>query len=209
MNLKICGVTTAADVALVAASGATHLGLNFWPRSKRFVGALDPLRDSLRAAQAAGIQLVGVFVNATVDEITEAVARASLDIVQLHGDESAGDALAIEDATARPIWKAVSLAGPADVDELDAWPVAALLLDAPRGGSGVTFDWSLAAEARRRDPQRRFVLAGGLTPDNVAAAIAEVRPWAVDVASGCESAPGVKDPAKLAAFVDAVLRGQA
>lgn len=206
-KIKICGVTLPDDAARVAALGADFIGLNFWPRSKRY---LEPARAPLiaAAARAAGpIQVVGVFVDATAEDVRAVTAQVDLDIIQLHGDESPDDVRAIADAIGRPVWKAIAAGTPADIEHLAIWPVDAVLLDTPsagRGGSGVAFDWSLAAEARRRHPAVPLVLAGGLDPDNVGAAIAAVAPWAVDVASGVEAAPGIKDPGKLAAFIAAV-----
>ena len=210
-KVKICGVTLAADAAFVAASGADFIGLNFWPRSRRY---LEPQRGSLiaGAARSSGaIQVVGVFVDAAVEEIAEVASTVDLDIIQLHGDESPAAVAAIAAATRRPIWKSIAIRGPSSIDHLEAWPLDVLLLDTPsagKGGSGKTFDWTLAAEARRRYGSLEIVLAGGLDPDNVGAAIDAVLPWAVDVASGVEAAPGVKDPVKVAAFVAAV-RGRA
>lgn len=210
-KIKICGVTRVDDAAMVATSGADFIGLNFWPRSKRY---LSPERAPQIAAAAreaspssGAVQLVGVFVNATQGEITAISRDVALDVIQLHGDESPDDVAAIAQATRRPVWKAIAVAGPDDLASLDIWPVDALLLDAPaagRGGTGKTFDWTLARDARGRYPACKLVLAGGLGPHNVGAAIDAIDPWAVDVASGVESSPGVKDPAKVAAFVAAV-----
>jgi phosphoribosylanthranilate isomerase len=206
-KIKICGVTLADDAARVSAAGADYVGINFWPKSKRYVelARARMLADAIRAAGAA--KVVGVFVDATVEDITLVHSRVDLDVVQLHGNESRDDVSAIVRATNRPAWKAIAMRDARDLDGLETWPVDALLLDTPtpgKGGSGETFDWSLAREARRRYPARVFVLAGGLRPDNVARAVAEVAPFAVDVASGVESAPGVKDADKLVAFVAAV-----
>ena len=206
-RIKICGVTLAADAARASAAGADFVGLNFWPKSKRHVelARARMLADAIRAVGTA--KVVGVFVDARLEDIAEVHARVDLDIVQLHGGESRDDAAAIGRAMNRPIWKALAARGVPDVDGLETWPVDAILLDTPtpgKGGSGETFDWAIAREARRRHPARQLVLAGGLSPDNVAQAIAEVAPWAVDVASGVESAPGVKDAGKLAAFVAAI-----
>ena len=206
-KIKICGVTLADDAARVSAAGADYVGINFWPKSKRYVelARARMLADAIRAAGPA--RVVGVFVDATIEDITLVHARVDLDVVQLHGSESREDVAAIVRALNRPAWKALAMTGPRDLEGLESWPVDALLLDTPtpgKGGSGETFDWSLAREARRRHPARAFVLAGGLRPDNVAGAVAEVGPWAVDVASGVESAPGVKDADRLAAFVAAV-----
>lgn len=206
-RIKICGVTLADDAARASAAGADFVGLNFWPQSKRFV-AVERAGMLAAAVRGAGpAKVVGVFVDPSVDDVTAVMAQVDLDIVQLHGAESMEHVGAIVRATDRPAWKAISVTGPSDLDRLEAWPVEAILLDTPtpgRGGSGTVFDWSLARDARRRYPARHFVLAGGLSPDNVAQAIAEVSPWAVDVASGVEAGPGIKDAAKLAAFVAAV-----
>jgi len=210
-KVKICGVTLADDAAHVAASGADYVGLNFWPKSRRY---LTPERGALiaEAARAAGpIEVVGLFVDAGLAEILEVMRSVELDILQLHGDEAPDQVAAIVAATQRPAWKAIAIGGPGDLEHLGAWPVEAVVLDTPsagKGGSGRTFDWALAAEARRRHGALRIALAGGLDPDNVGAAIDAVEPWAVDVATGVEAAPGVKDAAKVTAFVAAV-RGRA
>jgi phosphoribosylanthranilate isomerase len=200
-KIKICGVTQVDDAARIAAAGVDFIGLNFWPKSKRY---LAPARAGLLAAtarSAGGAQVVGVFVDAELDEIL-AVA-GELDVIQLHGDEPPDDCVRIARETGKPVWKALAVKSARDLERLEIWPVDALLLDGPRGGSGVAFDWNLAREARRRNPARRIVLAGGLTPETVADAIAIVEPWAVDVASGVEAAAGIKDAKKLAAFVAA------
>jgi phosphoribosylanthranilate isomerase len=162
------------------------------------------------AARAAGSpRLVGVFVDPDLDYVVSIRARVELDAIQLHGDEDAEMCAAIAKATYLPVWKAIHVAGPKDVTRLEDWPVEAIMLDAPtpgRGGAGVHFDWGLARDARERYPARTFVLAGGLDADNVTEAIATVEPWAVDVATGVEAAPGIKDADKLAAFVAAVRR---
>jgi phosphoribosylanthranilate isomerase len=206
-KIKICGVTLADDAARASAAGADFVGLNFWAKSKRCVelARARMLADAVRAAGTA--RVVGVFVDAKVEEIAEVHARVDLDVVQLHGAETQQDCAAITRAVNRPVWKAISVRQASDVDGLEAWPVDAILLDTPtpgRGGSGETFDWSIAALARRRYPARQLVLAGGLTPENVGRAITDLAPFAVDVASGVESAPGVKDAGKLSAFVAAV-----
>ncbi|HEX3759922.1 MAG TPA: phosphoribosylanthranilate isomerase [Kofleriaceae bacterium] len=207
IKIKICGVTRVEDATMVAAAGVDFVGLNFWPSSKRYLPA-DRAPAVAEAARAAGqVGVVGVFVNTRIDDIV-AIARAvALDAVQLHGDETPQDAAAVAHQTHCAVWKAVAVGRRSDLDRLDTWPVDAILLDTPttgRGGSGKVFDWKLARDARRAYPTRRFVLAGGLSPENVHAAIDAVSPWAVDVASGIESAPGVKDRAKLAAFLAAV-----
>jgi phosphoribosylanthranilate isomerase len=210
-RIKICGVTQPDDAARVAAAGVDFIGLNFWPQSKRY---LAPDRAPMVAAAAreaspapGGLLLVGVFVNAPRAAILALARGVPLDVIQLHGDETADDVMAVAQASQLAVWKALAAAAPRDIEGLEAWPVDAILLDAPapgRGGAGKTFDWNLARDARRRPATPKLVLAGGLGPHNVTAAIATVEPWAVDVASGVEAAPGIKDPDKVAAFVAAV-----
>jgi phosphoribosylanthranilate isomerase len=195
-KVKICGITRPEDAALAARAGADAIGLNFWPRSRRRVDVEQARRivEALPPLVAA----VGVFVNQPRADVLAIAARARLQVVQLHGDEPP-DAC---EGFPLPVWKALRLASPLPLAWLDEWKgVQGFVLDAADpgyGGSGRTCDWECAREAAARAP---VVLAGGLTPDNVAAAIRAVRPWAVDVASGVESAPGVKDPEKVAAFV--------
>jgi phosphoribosylanthranilate isomerase len=206
-RVKICGVTLADDAARVAAAGADFIGLNFWPKSKRY---LAPERAPMlaAAARASGrIGVVGVFVDAELDDIRKIHREVVLDILQLHGDETPEELSAIARALKIPLWKAIAAGSPRDVEHLEGWPTDAILLDAPtpgRGGAGKPFDWELAKLARRQYPARKIVLAGGLTPDTVTSAIDTVRPWTVDVASGVEAGPGIKDPAKVTAFVAAV-----
>jgi phosphoribosylanthranilate isomerase len=205
-RVKLCGFTVAAEAAHAAAAGVDFLGLSFWPRSRR---AVDPAtaRDLAAAARAAGsAQIVGVFVNAAVAEIAATAARVRLDVVQLHGDEPPELVAEVRRATGLPVWKAVAVASAADVAELARWGADAILLDAPsagRGGSGVAFDWAHARAAVIGHPGLAIILAGGLRPGTIAAAIAAVAPWAVDAASGVERAPGQKDPDAVAAFVAA------
>lgn len=210
-KIKICGVTRPDDAAVIASSGVDFIGLNFWPSSKRY---LPPDHAPIVAAAAreasassGGVLVVGLFVNAPLGEIATIARDVALDVLQLHGDEDPAQVRAIAQATRLPVWKAIAAGGPSDLAHLDGWPADAILLDAPavgRGGAGKTFDWNLARDARRQLPELKLVLAGGLNPDNVGDAIQAVEPWAVDVASGVEAAPGIKDPAKVAAFIAAV-----
>jgi phosphoribosylanthranilate isomerase len=195
VRVKICGLTRLEDALLAARLGADALGFNFWRGSKRFI---EP-----EAARAIVDRLppfvtpVGVFVNQPPTEVLATAALAGVAAVQLHGDEP------YEDCNGYPIpaVKAVRVAGPESLSELHRYRVKAFLLDAPSagfGGSGATFDWALARSAAERFT---VILAGGLHEANVQDAIRAVRPFAVDVASGVESAPGVKDPAKLERFI--------
>lgn len=193
MFVKVCGLTRTDDARQAVDAGATALGFIFVPDSPRHVTA-----ESVRAivdALPPGTMTYGVFQDATPAEIRDAVQRSGVSGVQLHGKEPASYAGAID----RPLMKAAGL------DELAAlgWPPSVtLLLDAVsgdrRGGSGRQVDWERAAAVAR---ERRVVLAGGLTPDNVAEAIATVRPHGVDVSSGVERSPGVKDHEKVALFI--------
>jgi phosphoribosylanthranilate isomerase len=210
-KIKICGVTIAADALAVAAAGADLIGINLWRGSKRYVSVphAKKLAAAIRAA-APNLQLAGVFVNATAEAVAAAADEIGLDIVQLHGEETPNDCAIVAAATPAKVWKAVAVGKPADLANLERWPVDAIVVDSPspmRGGSGLTFDWALAREATAARRDRRLVLAGGLTPENVAGAIAAVTPWAVDVASGVELQPGLKDHAKVRAFV-AAARGR-
>lgn len=205
--IKLCGVTRPDDAAYAAAVGVDYLGFNFWPQSKR-VAEEHLARGAARAARTVrpDIRLVGVFVDQPVAEIERIAAKIGLDIVQLHGDEPAQVAEALT-ARGLEVWRAVGVAVEDDLDLLASYPATTFVLDAKspaRGGTGTSFDHALAARAVAAG--HRIVLAGGLTPSNVANAIMAVLPFAVDVASGVESAPGVKDPAKVYNFVQAVRR---
>ncbi|HEY7725722.1 MAG TPA: phosphoribosylanthranilate isomerase [Anaeromyxobacteraceae bacterium] len=198
VRVKICGVTRLEDALAAAAAGADAVGFNFWPGSRRFVspGAARAIASRLPPFVTA----VGVFVNQDPAEVRRACLAAGCAAAQLHGDEPPADAAAV----GLPVLKAFRLAAPGDLRALDRWPGAAVLLDAPSegyGGSGRGFDWSLARRAV--EAGRTVVLSGGLAPENVAAAVRAVRPWAVDVASGVESSPGVKDRELVARFVRA------
>jgi phosphoribosylanthranilate isomerase len=203
-KIKICGITLPDDAARAAAAGADFIGINFWPKSRRHVAASRaPLLAA--ASRAAGAALVvGVFVDPDPDDVAAIMQEVDLDLIQLHGEESPAAVTQIATISKRPVWKAVAATADAP---LERWPADAILLDTPtpgKGGSGQAFDWSIARALRRRYPARSIVLAGGLTAANVAAAIADVEPWAVDVASGVEAAPGIKDPTKITGFIAAV-----
>jgi phosphoribosylanthranilate isomerase len=206
-KIKICGITLPDDAARVAAAGVDYIGLNFWPKSKRYL-ALDraPLIAGI-ARSSGNARIVGVFVDGDHDEIVETARSVQLDAIQLHGDELPEDLAKLRAATKLPVWKAIATGSAKDIANLDQWRTEMILLDTPsagRGGAGKPFDWALAKEARASFPAQAIMLAGGLDPSNVASAIARVAPYAVDVATGVEAAPGVKDPEKLAAFVAAV-----
>jgi phosphoribosylanthranilate isomerase len=192
MFIKICGLTTEEDAAHAAMAGATALGVIFAPASPRLVTA-DQAR-AIVGAVPVHVPVVGVFVNATLEEIVGIVAHTGIRQVQLHGDEPESYAAALK----MPLLRATGVDVP-----VEAWPTATLLLDAvssaARGGTGQRVDWNQAAAIAR---QRKTVLAGGLTPDNVAEAIAAVHPFGVDVSSGVEASPGKKDRDKVERFLE-------
>ena len=209
-RIKICGITTAADAEAAIEAGANAIGLNFYPASRRH---LD-MPGACEISRAIGTRAtkVGVFVNASAEDIKAAVKRVGLDVVQLHGDEPPELLAALGDV---PIVRAFRDADPSAIAkylaacaELDAQPVM-LLVDgaAPEqqgttqyGGTGVRADWDRLRAAQFGVP---LVLAGGLVPENVAEAIAKVRPAAVDTASGVETSPGRKSRELMQAFVEA------
>jgi phosphoribosylanthranilate isomerase len=198
VRVKICGVTCVADALRAVECGADLIGLNFYPRSPRSVTL--PIAQAIRAVIPTSIPCVGVFVNAAREDITALVEQVPLDAIQFHGDETAAD---IQNWTCATI-KAMRIPLDGSIPPLEDMPSTYLLLDTYRpgryGGTGEVFAWDTAA-ALPQAVRQRLLLAGGLTPENVAAAIRTVRPWAVDVASGVESTPGHKDPDKVRAFI--------
>lgn len=198
-RVKICGVTTVADAVLAAELGASAIGLVFWPESPRFVGIEQA--KAIVAALPPFVAAVGVFVN-QMGEAQTIAREVGLSAVQFHGDERSGD---YRSFPVRVI-KSVPVGDASACEEAAAVPVSAtVLLDAhdrvKRGGTGRVIDWSVAATIAR---QRPVVLSGGLNPDNVAAAVATVAPYAIDVSSGVELVFGRKDPAKLRALFGAL-----
>ena len=200
VRIKVCGLTRPEDALAAEAAGADALGVIFAAGSKRRVDVAQARR--VLAPVGPFVVRVGVFVDASVAEVLEAVRGARLGAVQLHGGEDA--ATVAELARYVPVVRAVRWTASFDPAAFAEAPIAALLVDGPEPGSGVAFDWDAAAVAMAGGP--RWILAGGLTPDNVADAVARLRPYGVDVASGVEAAPGIKDPARLRAFVAAARR---
>ncbi|HEY1359105.1 MAG TPA: phosphoribosylanthranilate isomerase [Thermoleophilaceae bacterium] len=207
-RVKTCGITSLADARLCAELGAWAIGLIFWPESPRRCAIEDA--EEIGAAMHRRVEIAGVFVNATLDEVAVTADRVGLTLLQLHGDE--GPAYCAEAArrTGCKVMKAARIKDAAQVRDLRAFHTDFHLLDAfvPRtpGGTGETFNWELA---RLHEAPAQVVLSGGLTPENVAEAIAVARPFAVDTASGTEASPGRKDPARLEAFFGAVDQVQA
>jgi phosphoribosylanthranilate isomerase len=204
-RVKICGITNLEDALLAAALGADALGFIFYPKSPRVV-APETARAIIKQLPPF-VTTVGVFVDEEAAKVRDLAAQVGLDWLQLHGKESPDYCRSL----GRRIIKGFRIKDQSSLADLAAYRDAAqaLLLDTYKkglpGGTGESFDWQLAREARPFGP---IILSGGLTPDNVAEAIATAEPQAVDVASGVEAAPGQKDPAKLRAFFEAVARGQ-
>lgn len=203
-SLKICGVTRESDARQLAELGVDALGVNFWPKSKRFI---EPPDAAFLKDLKGKILRVGVFVNATTDLAKQLVRDGLIDVVQLHGDEPESD-IAILQTAGIPVIRALGLRTPADLQDALRFKSDALLLDAHApgvyGGTGETIDWQAAADFIRNHRERPVILAGGITPDNAAEAVATVHPAALDVASGAESEPGIKDFQKVEALLAGV-----
>lgn len=193
MFVKICGVTTEEDALLAVAMGADAVGFVFAPSPRQV--AIDHARDVARRLPAE-VLTVGVFRDEAPKRVVDIVHRAGLRAAQLHGHESPEDTAWVRDRVGIVV-KAFPAGSPA-LDEVGDYVADVVLIDSHTPGSGQVFDWSLAEGAPLA---RRVLLAGGLTPANVAEAVARVRPWGVDVSTGVESAPGRKDPVKVRDFV--------
>ena len=203
VKVKICGITTRADAELAVGLGADLLGFNFYEPSPRYV---EPgAAGELAAGLGEGVVMVGVFVNATTEEIAAVAQRCRLDMAQLHGDESAEQCREVA-RLGLGVIKAVRVKGPEDVERVRDYEVDAVLLDAFReevyGGSGHRFDWSWVRQAGHE----KVFLAGGITPENVAEAVS-VGTYGVDLCSGVEVGPGVKDEAKMRLLFERLGRG--
>lgn len=203
-RIKICGLTTPDAAEHAAEAGAWAVGMVFWPGSPRVVGLQTAAE--IAAPLRRRTELVGLFVDAPLDEVVGTAEAVGLTWIQLHGHEGPSFCEAVARRAGVKVIKAARVREKAHVQAIDAFrSVDAHLLDhyAPGvpGGTGQTFDWSLTSERRSEVP---LVLAGGLTAENVEAGIVATRPWAVDVSSGVESAPGVKDPELVEAFISAV-----
>jgi phosphoribosylanthranilate isomerase len=202
-NVKFCGITTVEDARLAADAGAWAIGVIFSMGSPR---RCDPATATeIATALKRRVEVVGVFVNPTLDELTRTADAVGLTILQLHGEEGPSFCAEAARRTGCKVIKAARVRSRADIQALVPFHTDYHLLDShvagKRGGSGESFDWGLARAHRGSVP---VILSGGLTADNVGEAIGVVAPFAVDVASGVESAPGLKDSGKLRAFAEAV-----
>lgn len=192
--VKVCGITSAEDAQAAISAGAGALGFNFYPKSPRYVSPAEAA--AITAGVPANVLKVGVFVNEAPGRIAEIVGEAGLDVAQLHGDEQPQDI-----PPGIRVWKAFRVNDTFRVEQLEAFPAEAFLLDTPTamyGGSGHTFDWT-----RARGAAGLILLAGGLDESNVREAIAAAQPWGVDACSRLESAPGKKDHGRMERFVAA------
>ena len=202
VRVKVCGITNLEDALAALDAGADALGFNFYRRSPRYIAPEEARR--IITELPPGVLSVGVFVNEdSPAAVARVAAESGVQSVQLHGEESPEYCAALG---RHRVIKALRAGRDYRPEQAKAYPAESILLDAfsrhARGGTGETFDWALAR--RTREVVAQLYLAGGLTPDNVSAAIAEVAPFAVDVCSGVESAPGRKDAARVRAFISAV-----
>jgi phosphoribosylanthranilate isomerase len=207
-KIKICGVTNIADAELAVELGAWAVGMIFYDGSPRRCSQEEA--EQIAAQLRRRVEVCGVFVNAPIEEIARSAEQLQLSLVQLHGDEGPAFCGEVARRTGARVIKAAQVSVPGDVRDLERFHVDFHLLDARskavarkgmRGGTGETFDWGLAAARRSKVP---LILSGGLQADNVAEAVAVVAPFAIDSASGTESAPGHKDPQRMRALFSAV-----
>ena len=203
LNVKICGITRAAQAAAIIDLGADALGLNFWDKSKRYIAPASAAAWAPSLRQRAA--LVAVLVNPSPALLAEVIELGVVDVLQLHGDETPEDVARVQ-ALGLPVIKALQVRDHGSLAAIGDYPCETMLLDAYNpglyGGEGKAFPWELATEAQRRFPQKHFILAGGLTPENVGTAVSQVHPAGVDVASGVESSPGIKDLDMVRRFIE-------
>jgi phosphoribosylanthranilate isomerase len=201
MKVKICGITHFEDAMMALETGADALGFNFFPPSPRYI---DPVKASEIIRQLPPFAItVGLFVNvAQPEQVIETAKIAGIQLLQLHGDESPEYCSWL---SGWPLIKVLRIGSDSVREDLDRYPVRAFLLDVKDdtlfGGTGISFDWDLVQNIDRKRP---VILAGGLRPDNVRRAIRTVKPYAIDVCSGVEQQPGIKDRAKLEALMKEV-----
>lgn len=200
--VKICGITNGQRAQEIVGAGADAIGINFWPQSKRYI-PLEEAAPWLRELEDT-VPRVAVTVNATDDELFRIRDSGVIDYIQLHGDETPDRVHSLREQ-GLVVFKAIGVRDRDMLAAAERYESPTLLLDAyapaDYGGTGEAMDWALGAEAVKKWPDRQIVLAGGLTPDNVVDAVRQVNPAGVDVASGVEKSPGVKDLDKVRAFI--------
>jgi len=205
LRIKICGITNPRDAIAAVDAGADALGFMFYERSKRYVTP-DAVAEIVEALPPF-VMRVGVFVDPSMELVNETASTAGITALQFHGSESPEFC----GQFGLPVIKAFRIADKSSLDQLSRYQISAWLLDSDvpgqLGGTGEKFDWSLAQQATKLG--RPVILAGGLTPENVGAAVRDVRPYGVDVSSGVETVPGRKDAKKLQAFIRATRDAQA
>ncbi|NCT40118.1 MAG: phosphoribosylanthranilate isomerase [Alphaproteobacteria bacterium] len=206
-SVKICGLSTPETLACAVSSGARYVGFVFYPPSPRNV-SFD-IAWNLARAVPTGVRSVGLFVNPSDEELERILTGIQLDMVQLHGDESPGRINEIKERFSMPVIKAIRVASEDDLSDVEGYESAAdwLLFDAKPagaklpGGTGESFDWNILKD---RDFKKPWMLSGGLDASNVKDALNILKPNSLDISSGVESAPGIKDTAKIKSFIDAV-----
>lgn len=206
--VKICGITRGDEAHAIVAAGADAIGINFWPKSKRFISLEEAMPWLLELVDT--VPRVAVTVNASDEELRKIHDSGVIDWIQLHGDETP-ERVGSLTQQGLPVFKAMGIRDRVMLEAASSFESPTLLLDAyapnEYGGSGETMDWSLGAEAVKQWPDRQIVLAGGLTPGNVVDAVKQVRPAGVDVASGVEASPGRKALDKVREFIAATKDG--
>lgn len=198
--VKICGIKDSAALQAAEKSGAQFVGFVFYPKSPRNISS----GEAAALAKQTRLTSVGLFVDPTDEELLSVLKTVPLNMIQLHGDETPSRVMEIKALTKKPVMKAIRIADMNDLTKAESYALTAdwLLFDAKvagaQGGTGQSFDWTILKGYK---PAKPWMLAGGLTPENVKGALKILSPTAVDVSSGVESAPGVKDAGKIAAFV--------
>lgn len=208
-SLKVCGITLASDAEQLVMLGVEALGVNFWPKSKRYI---DPAKAHEFLAPLAGkILRVGVFVNAEAEHVLELLKNGTIDVAQFHGDESATYCQQFKNL-GFPYIRALGVKNAESLNDIHTYGADAILLDAHApgvyGGTGAAFDWSLARKVIEENPGFPILLAGGITTENAEQATRDVAPAALDLASGSESAPGIKDFDKILAIQQGIQAAQ-
>lgn len=203
VKVKICGITNLDDAIKAAELGADAIGFVFWEGSRRFISPAAAAR--ILREMPPFMTSVGVFVNEGAKAVNRVIDETGIDCAQLHGEESPEECLQVKSR----VIKAIRIKDSKDLRALKSYNVSAFLLDAfiegVPGGTGKTFDWNIAVEAKSAG---RIILSGGLTPENVKEAVKKVGPYAIDVSSGVELAPGKKDHAKLKKFMEQVRKNE-